>query len=580
MQTILLKIMPPEYVKDMREQLAQGKHEDDYFSFEQALFDEINTRKMDEESRKKGGRINVLNSSGDDDKVKRNADGIEYEEVEIWSEEWQCDICGVAQKRSRSRSRSRGEDDEQDRPTKAPRDQEATKGDKGKGRGKRPGGPCWMCGGPHFQRECPNLGKGGPPYPITTAWTSWRLGSFPGPTPAQWNSWLPKPYKGKGKGKSKGKGKGGKGDKGKGKGQLSGLGEYPTWGPPLGHMPYWDENGYPSELVPLCATVRNVSNEDEQGWKTVKGRKETNAPIETQIRMKEVNSGGGTRFDALEVTMNSEEDFPVLMADVQNGAAKQTRTIMKKMPKKGSQAKAKQENRTHGEVARVGRTVPTFAKIGPSGMRETLSRGGGNCHPLLGVVADDNDDKLLTERAKEIREICMKERAGNCEHRKQYHDRPLCALPQQTGSQWQGWMLGWQYLALTVDSGAADTVIPHMLVQDHAIQETDASRNGLNYASATGDPIPNLGEQKLPLLTQEGSLRAMTFQAAPVDRALGSVKRMCSSGHMVVFDDDGSHVLNKMTGEVNWMREESGNYIMDLWVMPNKGQGLTRQRLR
>ena len=47
MQTILLKIVPPEYVKDMREQLAQGKHEDDYFSFDQALFDEINTRKMD-----------------------------------------------------------------------------------------------------------------------------------------------------------------------------------------------------------------------------------------------------------------------------------------------------------------------------------------------------------------------------------------------------------------------------------------------------------------------------------------------------------------------------------------------------
>ena len=89
-----------------------------------------------------------------------------------------------------------------------------------------------------------------------------------------------------------------------------------------------------------------------------------------------MNSGGGTRFDVLEVTMNSEEDFLVLMADVQNGAAKQARTIMKEMPKKSSQAK---ENRTHGEVARVGRNVPTFAKIGPSGMSETLSRGGGNC---------------------------------------------------------------------------------------------------------------------------------------------------------------------------------------------------------
>ena len=47
-------------------------------------------------------------------------------------------------------------------------------------------------------------------------------------------------------------------EKEKGKGQLSGIGEYPTSRPPFGHMPYWDENSYPSELVPLCATVRNA----------------------------------------------------------------------------------------------------------------------------------------------------------------------------------------------------------------------------------------------------------------------------------------------------------------------------------
>ena len=117
-----------------------------------------------------------------------------------------------------------------------------------------------------------------------------------------------------------------------------------------------------------------------------------------------------------------------------------------------------------------------------------------------------------------------------------------------------------------------------MLVEGIPIQEADASRSGLNYASATGDPIPNLGEQRLPLMTQEGSLRAMTFQAAPVERALGSVKRMCSSGHIVVFDDDGSYVLNKLTGEVNWMREENGNYILDLWAMPNNDQGCARLR--
>ena len=276
----------------------------------------------------------------------------------------------------------------------------------------------------------------------------------------------------------------------------------------------------------------------------MKGRKET---IETQIMMNEVNSVGGTRFDVLEVTMNSEEDFPVLKAGVQNGAAKQASRIMEKMPKKSPQAKAKQENRTNGEVVRVGRTVPTFTKIEPSGKVEMLSRGGGDCHPLLGVVADDNDDRLFTERAKELREICMKERADNCEHRKLYHDRPLCALPQQTGSHWQDWMLGWQYPALTVD-----LVRPKLSFRicwcKTMRYKTDASRSGLNYASATGDPIPNLGEQKTATLDTRRKLQGNDVQAAPVDRALGSIKRMCSSGHTVVFDDDGSYVLNKMTG--------------------------------
>ena len=121
--------------------------------------------------------------------------------------------------------------------------------------------------------------------------------------------------------------------------------------------------------------------------------------------------------------------------------------------------------------------------------------------------------------------------------------------------------------------GGGDGDSAHV-VPDHPILETDASRGGLNYSSATGDPIPNLGEQRLSLMTQEGTVRAMTFQAAPVDRPLGSVKRMCNSGHMVVFDEEGSYVYNKTSGELNWLREENGNYMLDTWVAP----GFRRQR--
>ena len=87
-------------------------------------------------------------------------------------------------------------------------------------------------------------------------------------------------------------------------------------------------------------------------------------------------------------------------------------------------------------------------------------------------------------------------------------------------------------------------VIPHTLVTDYAISPTDKSRAGVWYASATGEPIPNLGGQKLLLATIEGSFPAMTFQVATVANALGSVQRICAGGHMVVLGSEGSYIVN------------------------------------
>ena len=197
-------------------------------------------------------------------------------------------------------------------------------------------------------------------------------------------------------------------------------------------------------------------------------------------------------------------------------------------------------------------------------------------HKLIGAIGNELDDEEFLSKAESIRKECSQDRASVSDNMRLHNVRPICAVPKQSVG--DTWWPEWQYMSLTVDSGAAETVIPHMLVQSHPINETAASRSGLNYASATGDPIPNLGEQKLPLLTSEGSLRGMTFQAAPVDRPLGSVKKMCDANHMVVFDSDGSYILNKGTNEVNWLREENGNYVMDLWVAPPSDQPFTRQR--
>ena len=75
----------------------------------------------------------------------------------------------------------------------------------------------------------------------------------------------------------------------------------------------------------------------------------------------------------------------------------------------------------------------------------------------------------------------------------------------------------------------------------------------------------------------------MTLKGAPVAKPLGSVKRSCRAGHIVLFDDDGSFIYNKLTGEVNAMREDDGNYMLDVYVPPrgyygaSSGQPFQRQ---
>ena len=70
------------------------------------------------------------------------------------------------------------------------------------------------------------------------------------------------------------------------------------------------------------------------------------------------------------------------------------------------------------------------------------------------------------------------------------------------------------------------------------------------------------------MMTKENTKRSMKMQVAEVSRNLASVKRMCEAGHVVVFDEDGSFTFNKMRGETNQLREESGNYMFDVWILP------------
>ena len=129
---------------------------------------------------------------------------------------------------------------------------------------------------------------------------------------------------------------------------------------------------------------------------------------------------------------------------------------------------------------------------------------------------------------------------------------------------------GWQCLSVAVDSGACDNVIDPKDINayEDQVEDTEASRNEEHFLAANGEEIPNYGQVKVPAITREQTVRGITFQAAGVSKGLLSVEKMNECGHVVIFDGDASFIVNKKTGEVNQLRRQDGNFMLDLWIPP------------
>ena len=122
-------------------------------------------------------------------------------------------------------------------------------------------------------------------------------------------------------------------------------------------------------------------------------------------------------------------------------------------------------------------------------------------------------------------------------------------------------------MEITVDSGAEESCMPTSWYADYPIDTSD-SRMGSFYATASGEPLVNGGQNALNLATTGRANRRMAFQLTGVDNALGSVNMMARAKHWAVFGEDGSYTENKITGEVNAIREEDNTYVMDVFVVP------------
>ena len=124
----------------------------------------------------------------------------------------------------------------------------------------------------------------------------------------------------------------------------------------------------------------------------------------------------------------------------------------------------------------------------------------------------------------------------------------------------------WEQIELAVDSGATESVTPASTPTHVPTTDNEESRRGVRYEVANGDSIPNEGEKRFKAFTEEGTQKQMVLQVCDVSQSLLSVSKMTKAGNRVVFDSDGSFIMNKTSGDITWLQERGGMYIFKLWI--------------
>ncbi len=103
----------------------------------------------------------------------------------------------------------------------------------------------------------------------------------------------------------------------------------------------------------------------------------------------------------------------------------------------------------------------------------------------------------------------------------------------------------YELLEITVDSGAAESVVPPEMLAQFPTEQTLQSLDGEQCVAANGCIIEHEGERKVSVYTHDWKRKDITYQVTGVNKALASVSKICGKGHRVVFDAGQSFIRTR-----------------------------------
>ena len=84
----------------------------------------------------------------------------------------------------------------------------------------------------------------------------------------------------------------------------------------------------------------------------------------------------------------------------------------------------------------------------------------------------------------------------------------------------------------------------------------------------------------MAVVTNEGATLGLRAQVVDVSDTLQAARQLTRNGHAVVFGDgengDQHYVVNRVTGEVNTIRDDCVNYSVGLHATPSGDAGFER----
>ena len=109
---------------------------------------------------------------------------------------------------------------------------------------------------------------------------------------------------------------------------------------------------------------------------------------------------------------------------------------------------------------------------------------------------------------------------------------------------------------VAADSGAMETVMAEdTLAGVIDIIEGAACDRGVKREVANVVEISSLGVRTFVGVMEDGTARGMTALMCAGNNTLMSVSKIARGGNRVVFNDDGSYIEDKETGEWIWMTQ-------------------------